>query len=128
MCNRVSSSASGSARRSGACSLQAVAALVHRQCVRKLASAPGVTAPPAGSNELRPAGADTRHRHCDTPARCAGRPKGQALRPKARSRPSTPNLDLASEREVEIDYTDGTNNTLQKYHTETVQGSSFIQN
>ena len=86
----------------------------------------------AGSGELRPAGADTRHRHCDTPARRAGRPEGRAPRPKARSRPSTPNLDLSSEREVErlIILTTPTIHFTQDniYHfIETAQGSSLIQ-
>ena len=52
-------------------------------------SLPHPTRPPrlAGSAKLHPAGADTRHRHCDTPARRAGRPEGRALRPKAQSQP-----------------------------------------
>ena len=72
----------------------------------QFASTPGATTPPAGSNELRPAGADTRHWHCDTPARHAGRPEGRALCPrrrgrgplKARSRPSMPNLIVLGTR------------------------------
>ena len=94
MCNRVLAvRASGSARRSGACSFRAVAALVRRRCVRKLASAPGATAPPAGTERA-------------TPCRCGHSPpalrhtsegrwsprRARALRPKARSQPSTLNL------------------------------------
>ena len=50
------------------------------------------------------------------PAKCAGRPEGRALRPKARSPPSTPNLIVLGTRGWEIDYTDGTNDTLYTRH------------
>ena len=93
ICNRVLA-----VRRAGACGAagRALSKLwLHWSAAGACANSPPHPARPprlAGSGELRPAGADTRHRHCDTPARSAGHPEGRALSPKARSWPSTPNL------------------------------------
>ena len=109
------SSASGSARRSGACSLRAVAALVRRRCPPACANSPPHPARPprlAGSASyalpVRTLATGTAtHQRSALVA-----PKGG---PRARRRGRGPRLLaglVLGTRGWEIDYTDGTNDTL----------------